>query len=224
MGKEMLNDVLRGFGIGSPSGIPLPGESRGIFRRLEDWSAIDISRISIGYSVAVTPLQMARAYCALADNGNLRPVRLIDRCIDPETGEVTVWEHPEPVKLFSRPETTQEMMEMMKLVTKPGGTAVTADIPGYYVAGKTGTARKHSGAGYGNKYFASFAGIVPAEAPRFVLLITVDSPSTSYYGGTVAGPTFRKIAERVLKYMSIPPHPDLLEEYEREQQKQEAAR
>ena len=224
MGKYMLNDVLRSFGIGSRTGIPLSPESPGLFPRVEKWDGLSISRFSIGYGIAVTPLQMARAYCALADNGNLRPVRLIDRCIDPETGIETVWERPEPVKIFRRAETTREMMEMMKMVTKPGGTAPAADVPGYYVAGKTGTARKHAGGGYTRKYFASFAGIVPADNPAFVLLITADSPKTSSYGGTVAGPAFRRISERVLKYMNIQPHPDLIEEYNKAQKKEDSRR
>ena len=95
----------------------------------------------------------------------------------------------------------------MVTVTEPGGTATKAAVPGYHVAGKTGTARKYERGGYStSKYYASFVGFVPAEKPAFVLLLTFDTPRGSIYGGTVAGPVWKAIAERTLKYMNIPPN------------------
>ena len=213
MGEEMLYNGLKKFGIGEKTGIPLKPESRGIFPAISKWDGLSITRVPIGYSVAVTPMQMVRAYCALADNGNLRKLRLFDRAENPETGE---WiENPlePPVQIFKRPTTSQEMKTMLKAVTKEGGTARQAGIPGYDVAGKTGTSRKVVKGRYApGKYYSSFIGFVPADDPAFVLMVTLDEPpSGRIYGGLIAGPTFRKIGERALSYLDIKPNPELME-------------
>ena len=158
---------------------------------------------------------MLRAYCALANNGLLPELRLIDRIVDPATGQEIRPESPKPVQVFENPAAHKQLVDMMMLVTQKGGTGRRAAIPGYEVAGKTGTSRKHiPGKGYAaGKYFASFVGFVPARDPAFVMLVTIDEPKGgSYSGGVVAAPTFAQVGSKVLKLMNIPPNPELLGE------------
>jgi len=211
MGEKMLYETFRKFGFGELTGLPLRPESRCVIPDYRKWDKLRITRVPIGYSINVTPVQMARAYCALANHGKLPKLRLVDRIEDPETGKVYRLPMEPPVQIFRRPQTAPEVVKMLKGVVGPGGTARQAAIPGYYVAGKTGTSRKSMGrAGYTSKYFASFVGFVPADNPAFVLLVTTDEPKGGRYGGTVSGPIFRKIAERALNYLKIPQDPSLL--------------
>ena len=208
MGEKNVYENLRKFGFGQRTGIPLTPESVGDLKPVNRWDGLTVSRIPMGYALNVTPIQMVRAYGALADNGNLRQIRLIDRIEDPESGEMQIMPYAPAVQVFKNQRAHNEIVTMMVQVTGPGGTARQAAIKGYEVAGKTGTSRKYiPGQGYARgKYFASFVGFVPAYKPAFVLLVTVDSPKgNSYYGGTVSGPVFRAIAERTLKYLNIAP-------------------
>ncbi len=208
MGPELVEKTLRDFGFAERTGLGLPAESSGIFPRdARQWRGIGLTRYPIGYGILVTPVQMVRAYCALANGGRLLPLRLVDRVVNPETGEMDVPPQDEGIQMFQKADTCRKLVEMMSLVTQKGVTATAAPVPGYRVAGKTGTSRKYvPGHGYASgKYFASFVGFVPAEKPAFVLLVTVDEPKGAYYGGTVSGPVFREIAERVLKVMNIAP-------------------
>lgn len=206
MGEKNVYNNLRKFGFGQRTGIPLRPESLGTLRPVRQWDGLTVTRVPMGYAMNATPLQMVRAYGALADNGNLRKLRLIDRIEDPETGEVTVMPYEPPVQMFKNPATRNEIVDMMAQVTGQGGTARQASVKGYDVAGKTGTSRKYGPGGYTRKYFASFVGFVPAREPAFVLLVTVDEPKgRSYYGGSVSGPIFRAIASRTLKYLNIAP-------------------
>lgn len=210
MGEPMLYNTFTSFGFGERSGLPLRPESRCVLRHYKKWDKLTITRVPIGYSINVTPVQMARAYCALANHGRLPKLRLVDRIEDPETGKMYKLPMEPARQIFRRPQTGREITQMLKKVTGPGGTAKQAAIPGYQVAGKTGTSRKSLGkAGYSSKYFASFVGYVPADNPAFVLLVTTDEPKGSSYGGTVSGPIFREIAQRALHYMNIPPDPAL---------------
>jgi cell division protein FtsI (penicillin-binding protein 3) len=207
MGEHRLNMILRKFGFGSKTGIQFKNETRGIFRSLTKWDKLSITRFPIGQGIAVSPLQLLRAYCALADKGHLRKLRLIDRMEHRELGVAIKIPLIKPVKIYRRPDTNRKIIAMMKKVTQRGGTAKKAAIDGYYVAGKTGTSQKWiNGEGYSHsKYFATFIGFVPADNPAFVLMITVDEPNGSIYGGTVAAPTFRNIAEHTLRYLNIKP-------------------
>lgn len=206
MGADLVYSNLRKFGFGQRTGIPLRPESLGSLRPVSKWSGLEITRIPMGYAMNATPLQIVRAYGALANKGNLRKLRLIDRIKNAETGEVTVMPYEEPVQVFKNPRTCEEIVTMMAQVTGKGGTAKQAAIKGYEVAGKTGTSRKYKNGAYSRKYFASFVGFVPAHNPAFVLLVTVDEPNwRSYYGGTVSGPVFHAIASRTLKYLNVPP-------------------
>ena len=205
MGEQRLYRTLRKFGLGSLSGQPLTPESHGRLKSPDRWDALSISRFGIGYGVSVTPVQMLRAYCALASRGKLPKLRLVDREEDPLTGVVVRKPVEPPRNIYSSKHTGDTIVDMMVTVTEKGGTATRAAIPGYRVAGKTGTARKFINGAYTTRYYASFVGFVPAEKPAFVLLLTFDEPKGSIYGGTVAAPAWKAIAERTLKYMNIAP-------------------
>lgn len=206
MGRQKLHDTLRRFGFGEPTGLGFPGEAPGIFRSLPDWDGLSLSRFAIGQGILVTPLQVVQAYCALANDGIMMQMRIIDRLEDPETGLVET-SLPQVRRRAVRRTSAKQIVVAMKAVTREGGTATKAAVPGYEVAGKTGTAQKFVGGTYNSgRYVASFAGFVPADDPAFVLIVVADEPSgTSYYGGTVAAPTFSRIAERSLRYLQVAP-------------------
>ena len=192
------------------TGVPLKPETAGIFRPLKQWDKLSITRFPIGQGIAASPLQIVRSYCMLANGGHPVNLRLVDRIENPETGKVEKIPVTRLPSVYRNKDTHHEIIEMMKRVTEPGGTATIAAIRGYHVAGKTGTAQKFINGEYSHKKFtASFIGFVPADKPRFVLLVTADEPHGAYYGGTVSGPYFRSIAERTLKFMRTPPDMDL---------------
>ncbi|MDD5599669.1 MAG: penicillin-binding transpeptidase domain-containing protein, partial [Victivallaceae bacterium] len=180
-------------------------------RKPAQWDSLSITRFPIGQGLSCSPLQLVRAYCALANRGQLPKLRLIDRIRDPgKNKSIKMWT-AKPVDIYHNPNTWKIMIDMMALVTREGGTATQAAIPGYDVAGKTGTSQKFLDGAYSHsKYFATFIGFVPAYKPAFVLLVTADEPKGATYGGTVSAPTFRRIAERTLIYMNIKPDPALL--------------
>lgn len=217
LGEDKVYNLLRSFGFGQRTGIPLKPENIGIFPPVKRWDGLSITRFPIGYGILVSPMQMLRGYCALANNGKLPKLRLVDRVENPATGEIKMMPIEPPVQTFDRPETCATLVRMMEAVTQEGGTATKASIPGFKVAGKTGTSRKYvKGVGYAaGKYFASFAGFVPAENPAFVMIVTMDEPRGAYYGGTVSAPVFQAIAKRVLRYMNIDPDPSLMTEKEK---------
>lgn len=208
LGEKRLDHILRSFGIGQRTGIPIKPETRGQYSSLKRWDGLSITRFPIGYGVAVSPVQMLRAYCALADGGNLRRLRLIDRVEDSATGNVAKALFEPPIQIYRNPAVANQIVSLMVRVTEEGGTATRAAIEGYDVAGKTGTSRKWLAAekkyAY-NKSFATFAGFVPAHDPAFALVIVVDEPVGSIYGGTVAAPAFREIATRTLKFLDVKP-------------------
>ncbi len=211
MGEGLLNRTLRSFGFGSRTGIQLKVETRGIFSSLNKWDKLSITRFPIGQGISCSPLQLVRAYCALANRGRIPRLRLIDRIKNPEKSYAVKMWSPKPRRIFSSPKTWETMIDMMVLVTREGGTATKAAIPGYDVAGKTGTSQKFIDGEYSHsKYFATFIGFVPAYKPAFVLLVTVDEPQGASYGGTVSAPTFKNIAQRALRYLNVKPNPALL--------------
>jgi cell division protein FtsI/penicillin-binding protein 2 len=206
MGPQLLYDTLRAFGFGQRTGIPLQPETIGRLVSLKHWDGLSITRFPMGYGISCSPVQLARAYCALANGGRLVSLRLVDRIENPDTGITVKYPVREAPKIYRDPATHRKIIEMMKLVTRQGGTARQAAIPGYEVAGKTGTSRKWEGKHYSNtRYFASFAGFAPADNPEFVLVVIADEPQKRHYGGVVAGPTFKNIAERTLRYLNIKP-------------------
>ena len=206
IGEPRLKNGLSSFGFGQRTGSPLH-ETRGLFYK--NPSKISITRYPIGQGISVSPLQMVRAYCMLANGGYPVQLRFVDRIrnSDGTVSKIPVQSGP---RIFRREETSREILAMMKLVTQPGGTATDAAVRGYYVAGKTGTAQKVVNGHYSRSHHtASFVGIIPADRPRFVLLVTADEPKVgSHYGGAVCGPYFSRVSERTLKYMQVPPDVD----------------
>lgn len=194
LGKTQYYNYLSKLGFGARTNIGI-AESKGILRIPEEWSDVDLMSASFGQSVAVTGLQMAQAYLTLANDGVFKQLKLVQEKRNTQTGEQ---------RIFSS-QTASEIMEMLEEVVESNGTGRRARIDGIRVAGKTGTAQKaskinESGSGYGEARFASFTGIVPADDPRYVIIIMLDEPQTNQYGGTIAAPVFQEVASRILSY------------------------
>jgi cell division protein FtsI/penicillin-binding protein 2 len=200
LGRDRLSQWIDRFGFGHPTGIEYPGETGGIVLPPQSWSGSTIGNVPIGQGIAVTPLQMARAYATIANDGVAMRPHLIERIgNDPERA-------PKGRRLVSERTATQ-IRSMLKNVVLDG-SGVAAQIPGYVVAGKTGTAAKPDPilGGYStSRYVSSFVGFVPAKNPRFVVLVTVDEPRGAIWGGTVAAPAFKEIAQFALQYLEVPP-------------------
>jgi cell division protein FtsI (penicillin-binding protein 3) len=199
VGAEHFDQYIRKFGFGEPTGIELPAEEQGIVPAVEDYSGSTMGNLPIGQGLSVTPMQMAAAYAAIANGGVLRPPRLVREV----AGEPVAREPG--VRVMSE-ETAAQLRQMLEGVLAPGGTAEEVSVPGYALAGKTGTAEKANEHGYSNSRFvASFAGFAPVEDPGLLAVIVVDEPQGGYYGGEVAAPAFAPIAEFALPYLGVPP-------------------
>jgi cell division protein FtsI (penicillin-binding protein 3) len=208
MGEQKVYQSLRAFGFSERSGIELPGEDAGIVWRTDRWSKLSITRIAMGHEVLVTSMQMLNAINSIANDGiRMRPT--IIRKVVSQSGETLLSSQPEALNRPIRPETAKEMRRLMARVTQPGGTATSAALPGYLVAGKTGTAQKPDlvNGGYARgKYIASFVGFLPVENPAISIIVVADEPQQGgYYGGTVCAPYFREIADQTVRYLRIPP-------------------
>jgi cell division protein FtsI (penicillin-binding protein 3) len=199
LGRDRLSRWISRFGFGRRTGIDFPGESPGIVLPSDRWSGSTIGNVPIGQGIAVTPVQMASAYAAVANRGVWVQPHLISRIAGVTPGPL------QRHRVLSRG-VSAELMTMLEDVVAEG-TGTYAAIPGYVVAGKTGTAQKPDGhGGYAtDKYVASFVGIVPATRPRLVVLVTVDEPHGAIFGGVVAAPVFQQIASFDLRYLEIPP-------------------
>jgi cell division protein FtsI (penicillin-binding protein 3) len=207
LGRDRLHQALVEFGFAEPTGIELPGELRGLIRPASEWREIELANIAFGQGVAVTPLQIAQSAAVIANGGDLVRPRLV-KAIAEKTGEVTSPDRPKKQRVLSR-KTASLVARMMIEVTKDGGTAVAAQVPGFAVAGKTGTAQKIDPMtrAYSHElHTSSFVGFVPADRPEVVILVIVDEPSNgSYYGGTVAAPAFKTIALAALTAREVFP-------------------
>jgi cell division protein FtsI/penicillin-binding protein 2 len=205
MGNDRLYSYMRNFGFGTPTGVPLDGERWGIVHPVNKWSKLSISRIPMGHEVAVTPLQMVMAMCAVANDGKLmRPV-LVDRLED-ERGNVLFKNYPQPVRQAISEHAAKLMVTALKTVVSTNGTGKQAMLEHYTAAGKTGTAQKIVDGNYRrDKHFSSFIGFFPADEPEICVGVFLDEPKNGYYGGEAAGPIFRDIAERIGKYLAINP-------------------
>ncbi len=205
-------DFIRRFGYGQSPHSGFPGESSGVLSPPDTWDGTHKQTMAYGYALSVTPLQIAEAYAIFANNGK----RVAPTFVKGQRNEQ---------EQVIKPALAREMMKMMQTVTEPGGTATTAAILGYHVAGKTGTARMASGGGYSRKYISVFAGVVPVENPRFSMVVVVNAPDPSrrgYYGGSVAGPVFHNVMQGALRLMDVPP--DDIETWLAAQAKAEAKR
>jgi cell division protein FtsI/penicillin-binding protein 2 len=199
LGEGRLSSWIDRFGFGKLTGIDFPGESPGFALPLDQWSGSTIGTVPIGHGIAVTPIQMARAYAAVANGGRLVEPHLIER-----VGGVTV-AHPRGRRILSR-EVSDQMLSLLRGVVLEG-TGTEAAVPGYTVAGKTGTAAKiePDGTYSTSRYVASFVGLVPATKPRLVVMVMVDEPRGAFYGGEVAAPAFKEIARFNLQHLEVPP-------------------
>ena len=200
LGAERFDEWIRRFGFGSPTGIDLPGEESGILLDLEDYSGSSMGNMPIGQGLAVTPMQMAVGYAAIANGGVLRPPHIVERV------GARAARKPQGERVISEA-TAASVRRMLEGVLGPGGTASGADIDGYVLAGKTGTAEKPDEfGGYSEtKFVSSFVGFAPAKRPKLLVAVMVDEPQGAIYGGTVAAPAFREITSFALNYLRIAP-------------------
>jgi len=200
LGSERLAAWVDRFGFGKRTGLDFPGETSGLVLPLEKWSGSTIGNLPIGHGIAVTPVQMAAAYAAVANNGVWLQPHLVEHVAGRSAATVAR-------RRILTPAIASQLATMLTGVVAEGGTGLAAAVPGYHVAGKTGTAAKPlpDGSGYStSRYVASFVGFVPATRPRLVILVTVDEPTT-IWGGIVAAPAFQELARFALQYLEVPP-------------------
>jgi cell division protein FtsI (penicillin-binding protein 3) len=198
VGAEKFSKWIEKFGFGKPTGIQFPNEEQGIVPKLSEYSGSTMGNMPMGQGLAVTPMQMVAGYTAIADGGILRPPQLIKRI-----GEEKV--HEPKGKRVIKPQVAAEIREMLEGVLAAGGTASAVSVPGYTLAGKTGTAQVAENGGYSEtKYVASFIGFAPAQNPQLLAAVIVDQPQGEIYGGSVAAPAFGQIAEFALPYLGVP--------------------
>lgn len=187
----LFNDL----GFGTPLNLGFPGEAGGRLRPAKSWRPIEQATMSYGHGISVNLIQMARAYLVFARDGELPAVSLTRLDAPPTAGK----------RIFS-PQTVRELRTMLEMATLPGGTGTKAQVPGYRVGGKTGTAHKLEGGRYTNKYVSSFIGFAPVSNPRLVVAVMIDEPSAGkHYGGAVAGPVFARIMEGSLRTLGVAP-------------------
>ena len=206
IGKERLYHHIRRYGFGEKTGIDLPGESRGIVNPIRKWSGVSVSSISIGQEICVTPVQLLTIASAIANDGYVMKPRVVKKVLS-RRGEVLKEFPPEPVRQIISPQTAQQLLNIMIAVVERG-TGTAAQLPGYLVAAKTGTAQKFDPVAQSyasDKHIASFIGFLPADDPLISMLVMIDEPQGSYYGGEVAAPLFKRIAQQLVKYLRIPP-------------------
>jgi len=203
VGSDRLSRWIEQFGFGRRTNIDFPGESAGIVLPRAQWSGSTIGTVPIGQGIAVTPIQMATAYAAVANGGVALAPHVVDRVV----GMSRARAHLPGVRRrrVLSPRIAHQLLSMLVNVVAEG-TGTSAKVPGYLVAGKTGTAAKPDPfGGYSSKYVASFVGIVPASKPRLVILVAVDEPRQAIWGGVVAAPAFAQIAKFDLQYLEVPP-------------------
>jgi cell division protein FtsI (penicillin-binding protein 3) len=199
VGGEAFYKWIRRFGFGSPTGIDFPGEEQGIVLTPSEFSGSTMGNLPIGQGLAVTPMQMAAGYAAIANGGILRTPQLVLE----EDGEPV--SEPPGHRVISEKAASQ-VRTMLEGVLAPGGTASEVSVPGYTLAGKTGTAEVAEDGGYSEtKFVASFVGFAPAQDPRLLVTVVVNQPQGDIYGGTVAAPAFGEIAKFALPYLHIAP-------------------
>ncbi len=194
--REELWSTFNQLGFGAPTHIGFPGEASGILRNYKSWRPIEQATMSFGHGISLTLLQLARAYTVFANEGELKPVSL-----------TKLAEAPVGHQVFSA-QVANDVKDMLELVVQPGGTALKAQVAGYRVAGKTGTAHKLGPHGYEeDKYVASFVGMVPASNPRLIMAVMIDEPSIEkdqYYGGASAAPVFSAVMADALRMLAVP--------------------
>ena len=213
LGDQKFYEYIRRFGFGERTGVELPGEIPGLIRAPSSWSKISITRIPMGHEIGVTPLQMTAAMCAIANGGKLMTPRIV-KSITTADGKTVSTLKPIALRQVITSQTANQIGTALRGVVSDRGTAAAAAVPGFTIAGKTGTAQKvgpHGGYEKG-KEVVSFCGYLPAENPQFVGLVVLDDAQTKpeqNYGGTVAGPIFSRIAEKAARYLDLEPHEEI---------------
>jgi cell division protein FtsI (penicillin-binding protein 3) len=182
------------LGFGSSLGLGFKGEASGKLHPAKNWKPVEQATMAFGYGVSATLAQVAHAYLAIARDGDLLPLSLTRVDIPPSSG----------TPVFS-PQVAREVRKMMETVVNPGGTATRAQVSGYRVAGKTGTANKNEKGRYVDKYVSSFVGLAPVSNPKLVVAVMIDEPSIEHFGGTVAAPIFAQVAEGALRALGVTP-------------------
>jgi cell division protein FtsI (penicillin-binding protein 3)/stage V sporulation protein D (sporulation-specific penicillin-binding protein) len=214
VGEWKFYEYIRRFGFGERTGIELPGEINGLIRSPQSWSKISITRIPMGHEVGVTPLQMTVAMAAIANGGKLVTPRIV-KSITTSDGKTISSLSPVVLRQVISPQTASQIGDALRGVVSDRGTAAAAAVPGFTIAGKTGTAEKvdPKGGYEAGKYVVSFVGYLPAERPEFVGLVVLDDAQTSKpelnYGGLVAGPIFSRVAEKAAQYLDLEPHEEI---------------
>lgn len=198
LGAEGVWAAYQSFGLAEPVGTAFPGEASGVMRHFSEWGQIATATSAYGYGLAVSALQLGRAYAALADDGRLRPLTLVRREADTPVDDY---------RQVISPEHARRVRHWLEGVVAPDGTASRAAVPGYRVAGKTGTVRKVKADGYAeDAHLSLFAGMLPADNPRVVALVVIDEPTAGeYYGGAVAAPVFAKVMGSAARLLQLPP-------------------
>ncbi|MGE9295326.1 MAG: peptidoglycan D,D-transpeptidase FtsI family protein [Puniceicoccales bacterium] len=210
LGEDRLYDYSRRFGFGEPTGFPLDLEENGILHRVRDWDGLTITRLPMGHAVSATPMQVHFAMSAVANDGVLMKPQILRSVFD-DAGNAIVRFSPEARRRVISSYTANKVTDMLAEVVGVEGTARRAFIEDYGVAGKTGTTQKIVNGRYSNRHHVgSFVGFFPKSEPRLVITVVVDEPKLKGvgYGGVVAAPAFRKIAENCIQYLGIPPEPE----------------
>jgi cell division protein FtsI (penicillin-binding protein 3) len=199
VGAEKFSQWIDKFGFGKPTGVQYPDEEQGIVTPLDEYSGSTMGNLPMGQGISVTPMQMVQGYTAIANGGILKPPQLIEK-----VGEEKVKE-PKGHRVI-KPEVAEQIRTMLEGVVEAGGTAESVSVPGYQLAGKTGTAQVAENGTYSEtKYVASFIGFAPATDPKLLIAVIVDQPQGEIYGGSVAAPAFGRIAQFALPYLGVPP-------------------
>ncbi len=207
LGRERFYKYITGFGFGAPTGLGLTGESRGQLRAPAQWSGLSLATMSIGQEISVTALQLVTAFAAIANGGRLMQPQIVRAALDGHGRSVVGGFEPRVVRQVITPETAQTLTQMMTAVVREG-TGHNAAIPGYEVAGKTGTAQKLDPTT--RRYsrapgVLSFVGFVPADDPRLAMLVMLDEPKNEKWGSEAAAPIWASIGREALRYLNVPP-------------------
>lgn len=209
MGEQRFYEYMKRFGFGERTGVELPGEIPGLLPPPARWDKLTITRMPMGQAIGATPLQTVQAFAVIANGGKLLVPHIVKSLSD-SSGNVIREFQPTVVREVVNPQTAAIVSNALADVVGPKGTAILASVPGFRVAGKTGTAQiaKPGGGYYDNKYLASFVGYMPQEDPAFVLLVMIKDPKVGpelYYGGLVAAPIFSRIATRAARHLDLQP-------------------
>lgn len=207
IGPEALHKTLKNFGFGEKTGINCPGETSGFLASYKNWRNIDVGTISFGQGISASPLQLITAISAIANNGLLMKPYIVRTILD-KNGQAIKSFGPTPVRQAISPKTADTVKNILASVTTKEGTGFNAILDGYTVCGKTGTAQKvdKTGRYARGKYISSFIGFAPVEDPEVAILVIIDEPTKNHYGGIVAAPAFKKIAQETLTYLNVPPN------------------